>query len=61
MARQSRTTLESWVEDINLNGKNLTDWEVNFMESMTERIEEGESISENAEGHIENIRAQRCR
>lgn len=61
MARQSRVILESWIEDINLNGRNLTDWEIDFMASMTERVEEGEFISENAEGHIERIRAQRCR
>lgn len=61
MARPSRALLESWVEDINLTGRNLTNWETEFMESVTERIEDGGPISENMENHIERIRAERCK
>lgn len=59
--RQSREMIKSWVEDIENNGKNLTEWELQFMDSMYERIAEGEFISENAENHIDRVRTQRCK
>jgi hypothetical protein len=61
VARQTRKTIESWVEDIENNGRDLTEWELEFMDMMYEKVAEGEPISENAEGHIENIHRQRCK
>lgn len=61
MDRMSRSQLESWVEDINMNGKNLTDWEENLMETVNERIADNEPISENMETHVVRIHNERCK
>ncbi len=61
MARQSRATIEAWVEDINLNGVGLSDWELELMATTNEKIDDGESLSQNTEDHIERIHKERCK
>jgi hypothetical protein len=46
-----------WIREINENGKGLTDWEANFMESVTDQFERTGEVSPKQREHIERIYA----
>ena len=53
--RQSREVLEQWIAVVNDEGRKLTDWEVQFMESITEQFDNSGSLSEKQEEILERI------
>lgn len=44
-----------WISHINDHGVNLTKWELDFMESITEQFEKRNSISDKQEEILERI------
>lgn len=49
------TVIEHWINEINNNGINLSKWETDFMESITEQFEKYKRISDKQEEIIERI------
>jgi hypothetical protein len=47
--------LEQWVSAVNEGGRRLTAWELQFMESITEQLDGGSSLSEKQEEILERI------
>lgn len=47
--------IKSWIEHVNNEGRNLTKWELDFMESITEQFEERNSLSDRQEEILERI------
>ena len=52
---QSKEVLKQWITAVNDEGRKLTDWEVQFMESITEQFDKGGSLSEKQEEILEKI------
>ena len=44
-----------WITEINDNGRDLTKWELDFMESITEQFEKRNWISDKQEEIVERI------
>jgi uncharacterized membrane-anchored protein len=61
MPRQSKDVLQQWINDTNRDGKQLTDWELHFMESITEQFSETGRLSERQEEILERIYAEKTR
>lgn len=57
--RPSKEVLAQWIDEVNTHGKRLTDWEKNFMESLTNQFEETNSLSEKQEEILERIYADK--
>jgi len=53
---QKAETIRRWIEDVNTTGRNLSKWEEDFMESLTDQFIERESISDRQEEILERIR-----
>lgn len=53
--RQSREIIKHWIDSINDEGRNLTDWEKRFMESITDQFELIGSLSQKQEEILERI------
>lgn len=47
--------IEHWITTINDDGRNLTKWELDFMESITEQFAQRNSISDKQEEILERI------
>lgn len=60
-ARQSTTVLRDWIERVNDEGKNLSQWELEFMESITDQFDRTRSLSPSQEEHLERIYATRTK
>ena len=54
-----REQIEKWLDAINTDAVNLTAWEIDFVESMTDRLGNGYSFSERQAEIIERIFSQR--
>ena len=52
---QSKEVLKQWITAVNDEGRKLTDWEVQFMESITEQFDNSGSLSEKQEEILERI------
>lgn len=52
---QSKEVLKQWITAVNDEGRKLTDWEVQFMESITEQFDNSGSLSEKQEEILEKI------
>ncbi len=48
-----------WIECVNTEGRNLSAWEVNFMESITDQFERAGSLSERQREILERIYAEK--
>ena len=48
-----------WVEKIQMEGKELTAWEEDFVESMRQRIDEGWNLSDRQAEILEGIYSER--
>jgi hypothetical protein len=59
--RPSKEILEQWIEDVNSEGRNLSDWETNFMESITEQFGTRGGLSEKQEEILERIYAEKVK
>ena len=53
---QKAETIRRWIDDVNTTGRNLSKWEEDFMESLTDQFIERESISDRQEEILERIR-----
>lgn len=51
--------LEYWIDTINHEGRNLSKWEKDFMESITEQFERTHSLSEKQKEIVERIYAEK--
>jgi hypothetical protein len=49
------------IDEINETGVGLTQWEVGFMESATEQVDEGGSLSVRQEEILQEIYDKRCK
>lgn len=52
---QSKEVLKQWITAVNDEGRKLTDWEVQFMESITEQFDNSGGLSEKQEEILEKI------
>lgn len=50
-----KQVIESWINAVNEEGVNLTKWEEDFMESITEQFKVRQSISDKQEEILERI------
>lgn len=57
--KQEKETIRHWIETINKEGKNLSSWEEEFMESLTEKFENRGWISEKQEEVLERIYSEK--
>ena len=57
--RQPKKVLKQWIAAVNDEGRKLTDWEVQFMESITEQFDNSGSLSEKQEEILERIYAEK--
>lgn len=53
--RQPKEVLKHWITAVNDEGRKLTDWEIQFMESITEQFDSSGSLSEKQEEILERI------
>ena len=53
--RQPKEVLKQWITAVNDEGRKLTDWEVQFMESITEQFDNSGGLSEKQEEILERI------
>jgi len=53
--RQPRDVLRGWITSVNDEGKKLTDWELHFMESITDHFDNGGNLSIKQEEILEKI------
>jgi uncharacterized membrane-anchored protein len=53
--RQPKKVLEQWIATVNDEGRKLTDWEIQFMYSITEQFDNSASLSEKQEEILERI------
>jgi hypothetical protein len=54
-----KEVIREWIELVNDEGRGLTKWEEDFMDSLTEQFEERGSISDRQEEILERIYAER--
>lgn len=52
---QPPEVIEHWIKSINEDGINLSKWEEDFMESITEQFERSKRVSDKQEEIIERI------
>jgi uncharacterized membrane-anchored protein len=53
--RRPREVIEQWIDAVNDEGRRLTDWELHFMESITNQFASSGSLSEKQEEILERI------
>jgi hypothetical protein len=51
----AKEVIKHYIDCINDEGRNLTEWELGFMEDNTDRFESGGNLSEKVQGIIERI------
>jgi hypothetical protein len=56
---QPKEVVAHWITTINDEGRNLSKWEADFMESVTEQFEERGSVSDKQQEIIERIYADK--
>lgn len=54
-----KEVIREWIELVNDEGRGLTKWEEDFMESITEQFEERGSISDRQEEILERIYSEK--
>jgi len=56
---KDKAVIEQWINTINEEGTNLTKWEQDFMESITEQFSIRNTVSDRQEEIIERIYAEK--
>lgn len=56
---QPKEVISHWIITINDEGRNLSKWELDFMESVTQQFERRGSVSDKQEETIERIYAEK--
>lgn len=59
--KSPRDIIKQWIDDVNTLGKNLTEWELGFMETVTDRVERLLPISEKQEEILERIYTEKVK
>jgi len=57
--KNKNEVIQDWIEQINNEGVNLTDWEIQFMESITEQWDKWQRLSDRQEEILERIYAEK--
>ncbi len=57
--KQSATVIEDWLGRIETEGRNLTKWELDFVESIKDQFRERHCISDRQEEILERIYAEK--
>ncbi len=55
-----REIIGKWIESINKEGRGLTGWEKQFMESVTDQFENGSGLSEKQQKTLEKIYVEKA-
>ena len=58
---QTNEVLQGWIDAVNDGGRGLTDWETNFMESVTEQFDSSGRLSERQQEILEKIYAEKTK
>jgi len=59
MTETEKLKIREWLELVNTEGRNLTAWELSFMESITDQFERWETLSERQIEILERIYAEK--
>lgn len=59
--KHSTEILNKWIDAVNETGRGLTDWEEDFMETISEQFETSQSMSARQEEILEKIYAEKTR
>ena len=59
MTETEKLKISEWLELVNTEGRNLTAWELSFMESITDQFERWETLSERQIEILERIYAEK--
>jgi hypothetical protein len=59
--RPTREVIQQWIKDVNKGGRGLTDWELHFMESITDQFESVRGLSEKQEEILERIYTEKVK
>ena len=59
MTETEKLKIREWIELVNTEGRNLTAWELSFMESITDQFERWETLSERQIVILERIYAEK--
>lgn len=59
MTETEKLKIREWLELVNTEGRNLTAWELSFMESITDQFERWETLSERQIEILEQIYAEK--
>lgn len=57
--KQPKEVIAHWIETVNEEGRNLTQWERSFMESIADQFERAGSLSDRQEEILERIYAEK--
>lgn len=57
--RQPREVIADWIERVNTEGRDLTAWELGFMESITDQFERGKNLTDLQVERLESIYAEK--
>ena len=61
MPQYKREIILNWIDAVNTEGKNLSKWEEQYMESVTERTDHGQSLSEKQVEILERIYCEKVK
>jgi hypothetical protein len=56
---KSKDVIDGWIDAVNNEGHDLTNWEVGFMESITEQFERDRFLTDRQEEILERIYAEK--
>ena len=56
---QPKQIIQRWITDVEDNGRNLTKWEEDFIESIGEQFADTGSLSDRQQEILERIRAEK--
>ena len=57
--RQPLDVIKYWISTVNDEGRGLTEWELDFMDSLTEQMEDSTFISERQEEVLERLYSEK--
>jgi hypothetical protein len=58
---QPREVIKQWIDDVNDTGRNLTQWEKNFMENVTDYFNHGGNLSPTQLERLETIYTEKVK
>ena len=58
---QPREVIAEWIDKVNCLGRQLTDWDLSFMKTVTKYVERGWSLSQKQEEILENLYTEKVK